>query len=281
MTNFSTDTNQSYEANRNWWDAVTKAHVQSSYYGLESFLKGRNTIPEYVTKEIGDITAKKLLHLQCHFGQDTLSLARMGASVTGIDFGGEAIERAKQLTGEIGVEARFMRTNVYDLPEILNEQFEVVFTSNGVLAWLHDLDAWGKIIANSLLPGGVFYISDFHPLMESLQDERPIERPEDLFVAYPYFTTGTPWFTSGENSTDYADRELCLDLETFEWFHSLQDILSATLDAGLEIELFREHQFCVYQARQGMVKEKDGLWHMPKGISEIPLMFSLRARKPV
>ncbi len=274
------DISRGYDANRRWWDAVTGPHVRSNFYDVESFLAGRNTLPHYVVDEVGDVSGKSLLHLQCHFGQDTLSWARLGASVTGIDFGGEAIAQAKNLAGQIGVDARFIQTNIYDLPQVLDEQFEVVFTSHGVLGWLHDLAAWGRIAAAAVRPGGFFYISDFHPIMDTLQYERPIARSDDLFPGNPYFDPGEALVISGEESADYADSDLSLDLETHEWFHSLEDIFSAVLDAGLQIELFREHDFCVYQARKGMVKGEDGFWRLPEGVTRIPLMFSLRARKP-
>ena len=276
---FDSATRRAYEANRTWWDEVTDPHVRSAYYDVVGFVSGRNSLPRYVIEEVGDVQGKKLLHLQCHFGLDTLTWARLGATVTGVDFGDQAIARARELAQQLGITARFIQSNVYDLGDRLNGRFDIVFTSHGILCWLDDLAEWARIVARALKPGGLFYIAEFHPFLDTIQDAQPVAESRDLFVAYPYFNPGEPLTISGEEAGDYASSFLS-GRDTFEWFHSMQEIIGSLLDAGLSVETFREQDFCVYRAREGMVRGEDGFWRMPPNVKPIPLMFSLRARKP-
>ncbi len=271
---------EAYLANRRWWDDVTGPHLHSAFYDVAGFRNGRSSLPAYVQEEVGDVEKKKLLHLQCHFGLDTLSWARLGADVTGVDFGGEAIRQARQLATEVGIEARFDEANIYDLGDRFDGAFDIVFTSYGALPWLHDLRQWAEIITNALKPGGLFYMAEFHPFFDTLQDGRPIAEPVDAHVDYPYFDPGEPLVVAGRDGADYADTTLHTGRDTYEWFHSLEDVIGSLLRVGLRIEMFREQDFCLYRARRGMARGADGFWRLPEGVPSVPLMYSLRARKP-
>ncbi|MBM3957485.1 MAG: class I SAM-dependent methyltransferase [Gemmatimonadetes bacterium] len=275
------DPEASYRANRAWWDAVTPAHVRSDFYDVPGFLAGRNTIPQFVLDEVGDVRGRSLLHLQCHFGLDTLSWARLGATVTGVDFSEASIAEARRLAREAGLNASFVVADVIKLGDRFDGAFDIVFTSFGVVCWLHDLAPWAEAVARALGPGGTFHIAEFHPLMDSLDDRRAIRRTSDLVLRYPYFHDGRPHIRADEEGWgDYADRSFRAGLPTHEWYHSLGELFEAVTAAGLAVQSFREYPFCTYQAREGMVKGHDGLWRMPDGVLQVPLTFTLRARKP-
>ncbi len=269
-----------YEANQAWWDEITGPHTRSDFYDMETFKAGRNRfLQPYIVDEVGDVAGKSLLHLQCHIGQDTVSWARLGAKVTGVDFGGEAIAFARNLAAEESLDATFVQSNIYDLGDRFNGQFDVVFTSYGVLGWLHDLREWGQIAARALKPGGIFYIAEFHPVADTLQFDKPIEKAGDAYPGNPYFDPGKPILNPAQEGADYASDHLT-GRDTYEWFHPLQDVFMALIDAGLQIELFHEQDFSVYRMREGMVVDSRGLWRLPETVPPLPLMYSIRARKP-
>ena len=153
------------QVNRRNWNERTPVHAASDFYDVEGFKAGRITLRDLERREVGEVSGKTLLHLQCHFGLDTMSWARLGAKPTGVDFSDAAIDLARSLNDELGLGVRFIHSNIYDLPGVLDEQFDIVFTSYGVLCWLPDLDDWARVASNHLKPGGVFYIAEFHPLM--------------------------------------------------------------------------------------------------------------------
>ncbi len=159
------DSEEYIELNRQSWNARVNHHLNSEFYGVDSFLKGRNSLNEIERILLGDVKGKTLLHLQCHFGQDTLSLSRMGAKTTGVDLSDRAIETAQKLNEQLQLDAQFICCNIYDLPKHLNKQFDIVFTSYGTIGWLPDLNKWAKLIANSLKPDGQFIFAEFHPVV--------------------------------------------------------------------------------------------------------------------
>ena len=158
------------QVNRTNWDERTPVHAASESYDVEGFKAGRITLHDVERGEMGDVSGKTLLHLQCHFGLDTMSWARLGAKATGVDFSDAAIDLARSLNSELDLDVRFIRSNVYDLPDVLDEQFDIVFTSVGVLCWLPDLDKWASVVSHHLKPGGMFYILDGHPLMNVFEE---------------------------------------------------------------------------------------------------------------
>ncbi|MDA1258511.1 MAG: class I SAM-dependent methyltransferase [Chloroflexi bacterium] len=273
---------EAYAHNRAFWDEVTPVHASSDFYRVDEFRRGASVLHDFVTEEVGDVSGLRLLHLQCHFGLDTLSWARLGAHVTGVDISGASIDRARGLASEFGVPATFLRSNILEMDGQLEGQFDRVFTSFGALCWLGDLKSWGRVIAGALKPGGVFNIIEFHPVMDTLQQLRPINENVDAFPQYPYFGEGVSLrFDPEGDDSDYADPSFSSQESTFEWFHPMSEIVGALIDAGLVIERFREYPFVTYKARQGMVEGEDGLWRLPPGVVPLPLMFSLRAAKPL
>lgn len=261
------------EVNRRHWDEVTPLHAGSAMYDVERFKTGGLTLDELERGEVGEVTGKTLLHLQCHFGLDTLSWARLGARVTGMDYSPEAISAARKLATDCALDARFICCNLYDLPGQLTGEFDVVFTSYGVLCWLPDLREWARIAATYVKPGGFFYIAEFHPFAYVFDDEA-----DRLRYRYPYFEREALRF---ETDGTYADKEArLLNRVTEEWNYRLGEVVSALIDAGLRLEFLHEHAFSVYE--QFLFLEKDGRerWRFPGGGEPIPLMFSLRAQKP-
>ena len=189
--------NNYIEINRQSWNSRIETHIKSEFYDLDSFLKGRSSLNDIELNLLGDIKGKNVLHLQCHFGQDTISLSRLGAEVTGVDFSDKAIESARQIAKETGSNAKFICCDIYDLPNHLDEKFDIVFTSYGTIGWLPDLDKWAKVIANFLKPNGQFVFVEFHPVVWMFDDD--FEK-----IAYSYFNTGA--IVETENGT-YADNK--------------------------------------------------------------------------
>jgi ubiquinone/menaquinone biosynthesis C-methylase UbiE len=265
------------EANRRHWDDAVPVHVAAEdFYELDPFRAGRTSLKPLELSEVGDVRGKTLLHLQCHFGMDTLSWAREGAVVTGMDFSHAGIEQARALAAELNLDARFIESSVYDLPNVLDETFDIVFTSYGVLGWLPDMQRWAEVVARFVKPGGVFYIAEMHPIAQGLDDTPGISglRPRDH-----YFDDAPPFVD--ERDGTYADAGAHLEHHVSYGFqHSLGTIVTSLIDAGLQIEFLHEWPFTTHQALPGAFKGDDGYWHLAAGEGKVPLLFSLRAHKP-
>jgi 2-polyprenyl-3-methyl-5-hydroxy-6-metoxy-1,4-benzoquinol methylase len=260
------------DANKAMWDEYAAIHPGSAFYDLQGFKNGANKLNPLEREEVGDVRGKSLLHLQCHFGLDTLSWARLGASVTGVDFSPTAIRQAESLSAELHIPASFICCNLFDLPAHLHEQFDIVFTSYGVLCWLDDIQHWAQIAASYVKPGGCFYIAEFHPFALVFDDEA-----SELRYRYPYFLKEPLSF---EIKGTYADPAAQVKASTeYEWQHTLADIVTALVDAGLHIEFLHEHPFTVYQQLPMLQADGTGYWRFPQGAQPIPLMFSLKATK--
>jgi len=264
--------NSRLDVNRAWWDERVPAHAASSFYDVQGFKDGKLTLMPLERRELGDVSGKSLLHLQCHFGLDTLSWARLGAWVTGIDFSKEGIAVARSLSEELGLEAEFVCSNVYELPNVLSRQFDIVFTSYGVLTWLPDLTRWAEVIAHFLKPGGIFYIAEIHPFAMVFYDEGDAE---NLQVHYPYFHDPQPLRFEAEGS--YASAAECAHKVTYEWSHSLGDIVNVLISAGLRIEFLHEFPYACYQMFPFLVEGEEGWWRLPEPKGCIPMTFSLKA----
>ncbi len=268
----------SFAANEALWDAWTAVHAAGDFYDLEAFRAGGVRIRPYEIEMVGDVRGKSLLHLQCHFGIDTISWARLGARVTGADFSPAAIDLARRLADDLGfAEARFVRSNLYELPEALDGPFDVVYTSRGVLGWLPDISGWARVIAHFVAPGGTFFITEIHPVAQAMADEDV--GPGELRLAYPYWEHTEP--LTFEVKGSYADRDADVGEHTEHgWDHGLGEIVSALTDAGLRIEALVEHPFLAWEL-PWLVEDGEGDWRLaPDAKGELPLMFSLRATKP-
>ena len=262
--------------NRQNWNDRVPVHAASDFYGVERFKAGAITLNDIEREEIGPVAGNSLLHLQCHFGMDTMSWSRLGARATGVDFSGAAIDLARELSAELGLDTRFICSNVYDLPRVLDEQFDVVYTASGVLVWLPDLTAWAEVAARMLKPGGTLYLFDGHPLCHIFADDEGLDDTE-LRVRNPYFPDPAGTFFGG-NGYSYAGDEPIAS-PSYEWQHSMAEILNALLAAGLRLQFLHEFPFSNYRALPGMVRCGDGWWRLPEHNHSIPQMFSLKATR--
>ncbi|MGD1996736.1 MAG: class I SAM-dependent methyltransferase [Anaerolineae bacterium] len=267
--------NEYLKANRAHWDELVAIHANSTFYDLEGFKAGKLSLKSLELEELGDVAGKSLLHLQCHFGMDTLSWARLGAEVTGVDFSDQAISLARSLSEELGIEASFVYSDIYELPDVLSGLFDIVYTSYGVLAWLPDLGRWAEVIAHFLKPGGTFYIAEIHPFASVFCDEEDVT---DLSVSYPYFASAEPVRFEVEGS--YADPAAKVAQSvTYEWFHPLAEVINSLTSVGLRIEFLHEFPYSSYQMFPFLERDDDGWWRLDPQYGSIPLTFSLKALK--
>lgn len=257
--------------NRRAWDLRTPVHLKSEFYDVDSFKGGRNSLLTLEQEELGDVRGRSLLHLQCHFGMDTLSWARLGARVTGADFSEEATTAARSLAAEVGLNARFICANLYDLPDVLDEEFDFVVTTYGVLSWLPDLDAWARVVAHFLRPGGTFCIVEIHPNWGFID-----EVDGKLQIADSVFRSD-PWET--DTVETYADGAALPPHPEYNWPWTVGRLVTALVNAGLRIERLRELPFDVRQRIPSMVQSGDGYWHLPG--DPLPLMVTCVATRPM
>jgi SAM-dependent methyltransferase len=268
---------EALRANNALWDEWTKIHETSEFYDLAGFRKGGIRLRPYELEEIGPVEGLDVLHLQCHFGMDTLSFARLGARVTGADFSRAAVELARSVAVDIGhPEARFVQSNIYELPNALEGEFDLVYTSRGVLGWLPDIRRWAQVVAHFLRPGGRFYLTEIHPVAQVFEDEG-IE-PGELRLRYPYWEHGAPLAFPVVGS--YADPTATVATTTeYGWDHGLGEIVTALIDAGLRIDSLREYPFVDWPVGF-LVETDDGTFRLPPGTAgELPLFFSILASK--
>jgi SAM-dependent methyltransferase len=273
------DSAAAMRSNNALWDEWTRIHEGSDFYDLEGFKRGGIRLAAYELDEIGDVHGLDLLHLQCHFGIDTLSWARLGARVTGADFSQTAVDLATRTAVEIGItEARFVRSDLYDLPTAIEGDFDLVYTSRGVLGWLPDIRRWADVVAHFVRPGGRFYITEIHPITHVFEDEDVL--PGELRLGYPYWEHASP--LEFENIGSYADPSAAVTVPNeYGWDHGLGEIVTALIDAGLRIESLREYPFVAWEI--GFLEEApDGTWRLPASAKgELPLFFSILATKPL
>jgi 2-polyprenyl-3-methyl-5-hydroxy-6-metoxy-1,4-benzoquinol methylase len=259
-----------FDANRKGWDLKTGVNAASSFYNLEGWKAGNSSLNPIELKEVGEVKGKKLLHLQCHFGMDTLSWAREGAQVTGVDFSAKAVRMARKLAKESSLKARFVQCNVYDLPQHLSGKYDVVFTSYGTIGWLPDLEPWAKVVAHFLKRKGFFYIADFHPFVWMMDDDMQ-------YIKYPYHNAGV---IETEQVGSYADRYASIKYTEYGWNHSLSDIINSLIRQGLRIEFLNEYSYSPYDCFSNTVKGADGNYRI-KGFEDVlPMMYSIKASKP-
>lgn len=255
------------------WNEVTDIHVNSKFYDVEGFKNGKCTLMSVELEELGDVTGKSVLHLQCHFGMDSLSLSRLGAKVTGVDFSDRAISVAENLRDELSLAARFVCSDVYQVPNVIHDEFDVVFTSYGVIPWLSDLKRWADVIYTSLKPNGFFYIAETHPIL-SIYD---LDETGQLVASYPYFNKAE---IQCHSDVTYGDRSKKLrNTTSYQWDHTLSDVINALITAGLTIEFVHEFPYGAYEKFPGlMFKDQDGWWKF-KANQFIPMLFSIKATK--
>jgi 2-polyprenyl-3-methyl-5-hydroxy-6-metoxy-1,4-benzoquinol methylase len=261
---------QHFETNRKTWNEKVKIHAGSAMYDLEAFKTGKSSLMPYEKKALGDVRGKTMLHLQCHFGQDTLSWSRMGANCTGVDLSDEGIKLAKELNDELKLDANFICCNVLETSKFVNETFDIVFTSYGVIGWLPDLKPWGKMIAERLKPGGVFYMVEFHPIvwMFDYLDGKSVMKHgymQDEVIYEEYEGT-------------YANQDSKMISKEYGWNHGLSEVINALTEAGLHIEYLNEHNESPYDVLPELTKSNTGMFGTKDQL--YPLIFEIKATKP-
>ncbi len=257
--------------NRKSWDDRVQKHYESEFYDVEGFLAGKSSLNDIELEAIGNVKGKRLLHLQCHFGQDTLSWAREGANVTGVDLSTESIKLANQLKTKTGLEARFIESDIYSLPEHLNEKFDIVFTSYGSIVWLPDLDKWAQTIQHYLKSGGIFCIADFHPFLNMYDHEKNT-------LAFKYFAhKDEPYIEVADSS--YTENTQNESLEEVFWSHPLSEILQALTDCGLKLQSFKEYDYSPYNCFANMKEIEAGKYVYGDFPVAIPHVYSIVVQK--
>lgn len=257
------------ESNKNAWSKISEEHYQ---YFKEAFAKGANELNWYIKKELGDISQKKVIHLQCNTGADTIILARTAKSATGVDLVPENIYFAKKLAAELGIEnVNFIESDIMKLAEIHNEKYDVVFTSEGVLGWLPDLDVWASTIRKLLNDTGYLYVFDSHPFCLAL-DESKLDKGI-CEIKYPYFGKDPDEddFIGG-----YAT-EAKNGVKTYSWMHTMSDIINSLTKVGMHIEFFNEFTENYFDLGNMQPSEKNGLFQYSSNTNKYPMSFSLKA----
>ena len=263
-----------FEVNRAGWDERVGIHLtdQSGIYRIEAFKKGEDSLGPIEASEIGDIAGKKLIHLQCHFGMDSISLERRGAAVTALDFSPASLAAARSLAREVGSNVRFVEANVYDAASAVEGRFDVVFSSWGAIGWLPDIDAWAKVVAKLLVPGGFLYLAEGHPTLFLLEKENG-----ELVVTYDWQTPPDQPIAENYENTYAGDGKVKNSL-SYGWNHSLSSIFDALASAGLSLRMFHEHDMIPWRAFDDM-KRHGTMFVQADSQRKIPLSFSLKAVK--
>ncbi len=265
-----------FETNKALWNKRTAIHLDSTFYNKEGFMKGDNVLTPIELNELGDVKGKTMLHLQCHFGLDSLNWTRLGATVTGVDFSEMAIAEAKKINTQLGYNATFICSDIYSLSEPSAtlgiagmEPFDIVFTSYGTIGWLPDLDRWAKVIAMHLKKGGIFYMSDFHPVVWMFDDNF-------TKIEYAYHKTDV---IVVENQATYVENKEPIISKEYGWNHSISEILNALMNNGLELNFFNEHDYSPYPCFNNVIEFEKGKWHIKGMEGKIPMVYSLKAVK--
>lgn len=257
------------EKNKAAWNSRTDHHINSTFYDVEDFLKGESSLNEIELKLLGNIAGKNILHLQCHFGQDSISLARLGAAVTGVDLSDNAITIAIDLAKKTNAAATFICCDIYDLPKQLDKKFDIVFTSYGTIGWFPDLDKWAAIISSSLKPGGKFIFAEFHPVVWMFDND--FEK-----IAYTY-AKSDPIIEVEEGT--YADRTAPITTEMITWNHSISEVMTSLIQQGLEINSFEEFDYSPYNCFNKTTEFEPGKFRIERFGNKIPMVYALSATK--
>lgn len=258
-----------FKTNKETWNKKVAVHAKSKMYNLDAFKNGKSSLMKYELGALSDISGKSLLHLQCHFGQDTLSFSRMGAKCTGIDLSDKGIELAKELNKELGLDAEFICCNVYDVNKHIKKQFDIVFTSYGTIGWLPDLQPWANVIASRLKNGGTFFMADFHPIVWMFDYQK-----EGNPMLYKYNQKEVIY---EEYSGTYANTSDEMITKEYGWNHGLGAIITALTNEGLQIEYLKEYDESPYNVLPDLQKTKSGMFVTKEKL--YPLIYTLKVKK--
>ncbi len=263
--------------NRANWDERVAIHMApASDYETDLLRQGNYILHAIEENELGPVAGRRLLHLQCHFGIDTLALAQKGAKVTGLDFSGPAIAAARNLAAEIGIDATFVQSDVYEARAAVEGEFDRVFTSWGTICWLADIRAWAKVVASMLVSGGEFYFADVHPAALIFDDD--IDGTNGMPGWFsPYFQQGAILM---DDARDYANPVARLsNIRTHQFMHPVANVVQALLDTGLKLTMLHEHDTLAWKQFGCMMETEGRLYRLPNK-AWLPLSYSLKAIKP-
>ncbi len=263
--------NKYIEINKISWNNRVDAHLASAFYDVEGFLNGKTSLNDIELKLLGDIKGKTILHLQCHFGQDSISLARLGAKVTGVDLSDNAINAANDLAKKDDADVTFICCDVYDLPNHLTEKFDIVFTSYGTIGWLPDMNKWANVIATFLKPNGKFVFVEFHPVVWMYDDNFES-------IKYNYFNACE--IVESETGT-YADKNAPIQSSYIGWNHDLAEVLTSLITNGIEINSFQEFDYSPYNCFAKTVEFEPNKFRIAHFENKIPMVFALGGTKKV
>jgi SAM-dependent methyltransferase len=261
--------NQYLEVNKALWESRLDPHLNSGFYAMEAFKSGASSLNEIELALLGDLRGKSIIHLQCHFGQDSLSLSRMGARVTGVDFSPRAIDTARSLASELTLTAQFICSDVHDAATVIREPADMVFTTYGVLGWLPDIKRWASVVSECLKPGGELLLVEFHPVIWMFDNDF-------IKPTYSYFNS-QPIIEQEEGT--YADPSAPISLPSVGWNHSLGEVYNALSDAGMQVSHFDEYNYSPYPAFSGSVEVSPRRYGIKGYEGLLPLVYSLRAVK--
>jgi 2-polyprenyl-3-methyl-5-hydroxy-6-metoxy-1,4-benzoquinol methylase len=257
------------EINKALWNQKTSHHVASDFYNVKAFVEGENSLKDIELELLGDVRGKSILHLQCHFGQDTLSLARMGTKVTGMDFSEEAIAQARVLAQQLELDAEFICCNVYDLPQHLDKQFDIVFASYGVIGWLPDMQEWARVVSRFVRPGGMFLFVEFHPVVWMFSYDFSM-------VEYSYFNKEAIIETM---TGTYAEPDAPIQAQEIGWNHSMAEVMQSLIDAGLRVDALREYDYSPCNCFKNTVEVSPGKYQVRGMEGKLPMVYAVRATK--
>jgi len=258
-----------FESNKSLWDLKTEIHEQSKFYDVNTFIKTSNSLNKIELKLINSVENKSILHLQCHFGMDSISLAHLGAEVTAVDFSPKSIELAKQLSKQLNIPVNFIEANVYDVSSIISQTFDMVFVSYGAICWLPDLDKWAEIVSSRLKKGGELVLIEFHPTLYMF--DFPTKK-----IAYHYFNRGVYAETTEKS---YTDGIQALSHKEYFWNHPLSEVFSALLAQNMSLSHFEEYDFCPYNCFENMVERKKNEFVYGGFPVSLPHTYSIRMVK--
>ena len=255
--------------NKHSWNNRTDTHLKSDFYNLEAFLNGASSLNPIELALLGELKGKSILHLQCHFGQDSISLSRVGAEVTGVDLSDKAIDNARKIAADLNMNTEFVCCDIYDLEKHLDKQFDIVFTSYGTITWLPDLDKWGKLISKFLKPGGKFVFVEFHPVVWMFDDNFAT-------IGYNYFNTAA--IVETERGT-YADKEADISQSYVTWNHSMSEVIASLISNGLRLDDFQEYDYSPYNCFNETLEYEPKKFRIKHLDNKIPMVYSLVATK--
>lgn len=257
------------KVNKSNWNKRLDLHLNSDFYKMNAFKQGATSLNDIELNLLGDINGLDLVHLQCHFGQDSLSLARMGANVIGVDLSDKCVEKAKELSDELALNADFICSNVMNCTNVIDKQFDIVFTSYGTITWLPELQTWAKQVFKLLKPGGKFIMVDFHPFIWMYDDD--LNR-----IDYNYFNSDA---ITGEETGSYANKQSDEQIEYVCWNHALSETVMALVNEGLSLSYLGEYNYSPYDVFPGMIKDTSDHYRIEKFGDKVPLCFSIIASK--